>query len=310
MNKKSIYVSIPSLPDKELYFTIHKCLTMAKNPKNIYIGIAYYNDLDSEIDPYEVIKSFNNSNINIKVYDINDEKNRGIGVGRNDAKQFYKGQSYFLQVDSHTNFEKNWDKKMIRFYKKALKMYGECVLTACLPKYRRIEDNIEKLDSFSRYPIYDGFRPESPMVPSIENTYLKTLKDTEYAIKVSASMIFGYGYLMVEEQVPRWANFWEEEVIQSINIFKKNIKIIFLQHAPMQHLDNHCITPGLNDRKIMSSYFSEEEEFRRISSTNKMFDEYLSKNKEAVAKYEEYAGISFYQKTISGINYIPRVSNE
>ena len=75
MNKKSIYVSVPSLPDKELYFTIHQCLAMAKNPKNIYIGIAYYNDLDSELDPYELIKSFNNPNIKIKVYDINDEKN-------------------------------------------------------------------------------------------------------------------------------------------------------------------------------------------------------------------------------------------
>ena len=309
MNKKSIYVSIPSLPDKELYFTIHQCLTMARNPKNIYIGIAYYNDLDSEVDPYELIKSFNNPNIKIKVYDINDEKNRGIGAGRNDAKQFYNKQKYFLQIDSHTNFDKNWDKKMIRFYKKALKKYGECVLTACLPKYKRIENEIDKIDSVSRYPIYDGFRPESPMVPSIENTYLKTLKDTEYAIKVSASMIFAYGHLMENEQIPRWANFWEEEVIQSINIFKNKVKIIFFQHAPMQHLDNHCITPGLNDRKIMSSYFSEEEENKKIKITNEMFDIYLNENKVAVKEYEEYAGISFSEKRVSGTNFIPRIVN-
>lgn len=307
MNKKSIYVSIPSLPDKELYFTIYQCLTMAKRPKNIYIGIAYYNDMDSEIDPYEIVKSFNNPNIKIKVYDIDDEKNRGIGAGRNDAKQFYDNQKYFLQIDSHTNFDKNWDKKMIKFYKKSFKKYGKCVLTACLPKYRRIENNIEKLDSFSRYPIYDGFRPESPMVPSIENTYLKTFKDTEYAIKVSASMIFAYGDIMANEQVPRWVNFWEEEVIQSINIFKNKTNIIFLQHAPMQHLDNHCITPGLNDRKIMSSYFSEEEENKKIKITNEMFNKYLVENKEIVKEYERYAGISFSEKRVSGINYIPSI---
>lgn len=305
MNKDLIYVSIPSLPDKELYLTIHKCLSMAKKPENIRIGIAYYHDYDSEINPQEIIDSFNNKNIKIKIYDIKDPNNFGVGIGRNDATQFYNKEKYFLQIDSHTNFNKNWDKYLIKLYKKSHKKYGNHVLTACLPKYKRDDLDIDILDECSRYPIYDGFRTHNPDIPKIENCYINTKSKTEYAIKISASMIFSEAHNILNNMIPRWVDFWEEEIIQSIELFSSDVSLIFVQNAPMQHLDFTHIVYGVNDRKHMSQYFSDDFIKQRIESANKNFIKYLNENTEKVKKYEKYSQISFSEKRTHPFGYIP-----
>jgi len=305
MSNDLIYVSIPSLPDKEIFFTIQQCLSMAKNPQNIRIGIAYYHDLKSDIDPYGIAEYFNNKNIQIKVYDVSDKNNFGVGKGRNAATQFYNNEKYFLQIDSHTNFKKNWDKKLIKPYKKSLKRYGPNVLTACLPRYKRDEQDVTIIDPYARYPIYDGFKTYNPDVPNIQNVYIKTNKKVEYAIKVSASMIFSEAKNILNNRIPEWVEFWEEEVIQSIEIYNDGLKILFVQNPPMNHLDFSDVVYGINDRKHMSQYFSDNFISKRIEMTNKNFKQYLENNSEKVKKYEKYAKLSFENKTTQPIGFIP-----
>lgn len=303
----TIYVAMPTLRDYESFYTIGRCFEAAKNPENIFLGVAYYDEYDHlKLQDFINDLDFKN-NINIKFYNI--QERPGVGNGRNDAKQFYSNQEYFLQIDSHTNFDKNWDKKILKAYKKTTKKYGKNVLTACLPRYKRSQDKPEKLDDIARYGTYRGFQNNDPdkkdyHVPDIGDFFFKESKKFDYAIKVSACMIFGKAEYLIKETIPRETFFFEEEIFQSINLFGDGINLIFYRDVPMQHLDWFDST-SMSKRWLVNDYFSDEEMNKFYAESNKNQKKFLDENIEKVKMYEEYAHISFEKRTLDHQEFVP-----
>lgn len=104
-----IFVSIAALEEPSLVDTIKNCLKNAKNPNNIIFGISlqYSNEPDlSFIDNQSRI-------IKYPLPDYNNNIGPGIIEIRNAIKKLHKDEEYFLQIDSHTVFDKNWDNTLI-----------------------------------------------------------------------------------------------------------------------------------------------------------------------------------------------------
>lgn len=102
---ESLYIAIPSVWDTELLHTIHRCIYSSSMDREINVGIGY---LFRENEKFSRIE-----NSNIKFKTINRKNFMGIGVARRESFSFYNGEDYFLQIDGHMFFKKNWDSILI-----------------------------------------------------------------------------------------------------------------------------------------------------------------------------------------------------
>jgi hypothetical protein len=97
----SIFISIASYRDPELQWTIKSAIDNADNPSELYFGVIYQG-LPSEMPDIENIT-------NMSLVKIHPKSAKGAGYARAKAMELYSDQTYFLQIDSHTRFEKGWD---------------------------------------------------------------------------------------------------------------------------------------------------------------------------------------------------------
>jgi hypothetical protein len=112
MNKSNveIFVSIASYKDDELLNTINDLLDKAKYPDNIRIVVFNQTDFNSFKD-HELY--FDDKNV--EVYSMDFRLTRGVSWIRNKIQQFIEYEKYYLQIDAHMRFAKDWDEKFINY---------------------------------------------------------------------------------------------------------------------------------------------------------------------------------------------------
>lgn len=107
----SIFISIASYRDPELPKTIKSAIDNAAYPNDLFFCVVL-----QEFDKFKPDLSWVP---NLKLVDINPKDARGAGFARAQAMKEYDKQDYYLQIDSHTMFEKNWDILCIKELEKA-----------------------------------------------------------------------------------------------------------------------------------------------------------------------------------------------
>lgn len=107
----SIFISVASYRDPELVRTIKSAIDNAAHPKELYFSVVL-----QEFEKFEPDLSWIPRLSLIKMHP---RDARGAGFARAKAIEAYKEQDYFLQIDSHTVFEKNWDTLCIKQYELA-----------------------------------------------------------------------------------------------------------------------------------------------------------------------------------------------
>jgi hypothetical protein len=106
-----IFVSIASYRDKELIKTVNSCLSKAKNPENIKIGICWQYDEEEDItalDNIEQVQSY-------KIY-WKDVEGSVCWARSLIQQKFFNNEKYYFQIDSHTLFAQDWDEILINIY--------------------------------------------------------------------------------------------------------------------------------------------------------------------------------------------------
>jgi hypothetical protein len=124
---ETIFISIASCKEEFLVQTIKSAIANAKNPELLYFGIA--NMVVDEID-------FLNDPIfdfpNINYVEIKHKEPLGTGFGRMASSLMIdREHTYYLQVDAHTIFEKNWDETIKEYYIKLLEICKNPIITTC-----------------------------------------------------------------------------------------------------------------------------------------------------------------------------------
>jgi GT2 family glycosyltransferase len=109
---KSIFIQITSYHDQELSKTIIDAIKKSSGINTINFGVhsIFFEENTVEVPNLP----------NVKVFYSKAPDNLGMGKGRAIAHQFYSGEDYYLQVDSHSRFDRNWDSYLINlmdFYK-------------------------------------------------------------------------------------------------------------------------------------------------------------------------------------------------
>lgn len=99
-----IFVSLASYRDPLLWFTVHDAYKKAKHPENLVFAIV---DQGSAPQYRHVEKTGFATQIRYVFIQAVDA--RGACWARHLAQTLYDGEDFFLQVDSHTWFDQDWD---------------------------------------------------------------------------------------------------------------------------------------------------------------------------------------------------------
>lgn len=110
----TIFVSVASYRDKVCPKTLESLFTNAKYPKNVYVGVCQQND-KTDVDCIEDgLKDHPEFKENVRVLRLTHYQAKGPTFARFLCATLYQKEDYFLQIDSHCLFIKNWDVILIK----------------------------------------------------------------------------------------------------------------------------------------------------------------------------------------------------
>jgi len=116
---ETIFVSIASYRDPECVNTVFECFERAECPFRIHVGVCEQNaPCDTDVAEGYVRKATRdgvvNMRDNLRVHKVDASDATGPMLARSLIEQrLYKGEKYYLVIDSHTSFVQGWDQKAI-----------------------------------------------------------------------------------------------------------------------------------------------------------------------------------------------------
>ena len=116
----TIFISIPTYRDEECPETVYNLFENAKYPSRLTLGIFQQNDetkdIDCELQYCALDKDCRNNQITIKRVPYKEAK--GPTHARVEITKMLKDEDFFMSIDSHTRFTKNWDEKILKEWDK------------------------------------------------------------------------------------------------------------------------------------------------------------------------------------------------
>ena len=107
----SIFVSVASYRDTHLKMTLKSAVENAKYPEELKFGI-----INQDIPRNQIDLSFLS---NYSLISMHPKFAKGVGLARSKAMSLYGDETYYCQIDSHTQFAKDWDINSIKQLKLA-----------------------------------------------------------------------------------------------------------------------------------------------------------------------------------------------
>ena len=130
--KDTIFVSVATYRDRVCSDTLKSLYTNARHPLNVFVGVCQQNDV-SDDDCIDVgLKDHPEFRQNVRVLRLAHYQARGPTYARFLCSTLYDNEEYFLQIDSHCKFVKDWDVLLIKMIQD-LKAHG--VNKPCLSHY-------------------------------------------------------------------------------------------------------------------------------------------------------------------------------
>ena len=130
----SIFISVVSYRDTHLEMTLKSAVKNAKYPEELKFGIV-----NQDIERNKIDLSFLP---NYSLITMHPKFARGVGFARSKAMSLYEDETYYCQIDSHTQFAKNWDINSIKQLKLAeQKAHNKKIILSSYPPPYSFENN-------------------------------------------------------------------------------------------------------------------------------------------------------------------------
>ena len=132
MKKEKIFISFPAFNEEDVRLTIDTALQNAFDPLRVFFGIALHYTYENfpDLSMYS----------NVKYVKIDDNVGWGTGQTRAIAASLRQEEDYYLQIDGHTIFKKNWDKKLLNAYKRINSFCEKPIISTYVPFWYKDEN--------------------------------------------------------------------------------------------------------------------------------------------------------------------------
>jgi hypothetical protein len=111
----TIFVSCASYRDDECKDTVYDLFAKATHPNSVYVGVVQQNKEQKEdcFDRCEECSKRKQSG-HIRVTNFSFMEAKGPTFARFHASKLWRGEEFYLQIDSHMKFEQGWDVTLIQ----------------------------------------------------------------------------------------------------------------------------------------------------------------------------------------------------
>lgn len=298
----SIFVQIPAYRDFELSKTIEDCIKQSSGNNVIHFGVHNCIAFHDEV----VVAQRDNVSIKTSIA----PENIGLQQARYIANEFYDGEDYYFQIDSHMRFVKNWDEICIRAVVEYQSMgLAKPLITQYPPGYTYDDNSKEKYDdnsTFHQVGIWFGENIkqfEETLIPTQTAKVLSN--ECGFTKSVSGGNIFTLGEFAHIKPNPKIA-FWGEEPLIAARAFTHGFDLVmpfahsvyhlYHSHQPFVKVRRHHVWQDYPDIWQVKDNESKEE-YRRIFE-NRVVGEFALGTTRSLGDYEEFAGLDFVGRKI------------
>ena len=302
----SIFIQIPSYRDFELNKTIADAVDKASGLNELSFGVHNCVLFDGEIE----VKTDYPDWVAVRSTTSIAPKNIGLQQARYIANEFYDGENYYLQIDSHMRFFENWDTTLIHGIKEYQDMgVLKPLITQYPPEYLYLDDGTEtvkKYDAFFQCGISFEENIEQFKNTLIPTQTAKISSNTcGYIKSVSGGSIFTLGEFSKIKPNPKIA-FWGEEPLIAARAFTHGFDLVM----PFSHAIFHLYHSGKTFAKVRRHHVwadfpkiwgemdsQSKKEYKKIFTERIVGDGSLG-NVRTLDEYEEFSGLNFKDGTI------------
>jgi len=294
----SIFISIASYRDPELVRTIRSAIDNAAYPKDLYFGIVL-----QEMEKFEPDLSWVP---NMKLIKMHPKDAKGAGFARAHAMTLYSGEDYYLQIDSHTMFEKNWDILCIEQLQKAQAIANnkKVILSYFPPPFHVQSNGSITIDKKSKtqlpYPTKQKPKLTKRNEWTAERLELsdKNGKNPELSTTILAGFVFTTGDIVNEVPYDPEISFFGEEICFAVRAWTRGWDI----YSPVVTILYHFYTREgykkiWKDRNIRKLSWKEIEDMSKIKQKR-----VLCGIEEGIFGVGNYRHIKLYEK-MTGIDF-------
>lgn len=297
----SIFLQIPSYRDFELNKTISSAITNASGENKLSFGVHNCVLFDGEIEVNKESPKW----VSIRSSTSVAPNNIGLQKSRYIANEFYEGEDYYFQIDSHMRFEKNWDVGLIDSVIEYQKMgLTKPLITQYPPPYTYDENGKEIIlgtHRFSQSGIWFGENKnqfKDTLIPT--QTAKNFFDDCGFIKSVSGGMIFTLGEFSIIKPNPKIV-FWGEEPLIAARAFTHGFDLVMpfrhsvyhLYHSnqPFSRVRRHQV-PQDFPKKWEEMDIESKKEYKRIFS-ERIVGECAFGTERTLEDYEEFSGLNF-----------------
>jgi hypothetical protein len=290
---KSIFIQLAAYHDYELPETILDCIEQSSGKYQLNFGVHLcYKDNNDIVLP---------DLPNIKVATSKAPKNIGLGWGRYLAHQFYNGEDFYLQIDSHSKMDENWDLKLIeQIYDYQLHGFAKPLITNYPRNYWYDNDGLFNCDAgnstseirFIEKP--DQFKES--LLPS--QTAYTTREKNIFSKSISGGSVFTVGPFITPNTD---ISFYGEEIFIAARAYTHGFDILIPKEQFMYHLYFDHKKPKSNKRTMVWKDYPNEFDSMDVISKNlikRMFQENLVGEgflgtERTLKEFEDFSGLNF-----------------
>lgn len=302
----TIFIQIASYRDSELTETLQSCIENAAFADNLRFGVVnqFGAETEHQLDDYIDDPRFS-------IVQTPWQEARGVGVARRKTNDMYNGEDFYLQIDSHMRFVKDWDVRIVNEWQKC----GDkmAILSSYPPAYRYDDTGKEIFveSKPNRLVVHDFYLDKIPTFFGKElpgNPSNPTL-----AAFASGGLQFGPGEVCQNVPYEPRICFIGEEIVHSLRLFTQGYNI----YAPVDQVVSHLYIRSKNQKDSHHFWndFNSTESLKEIYKdmndySYQVVDAYLAGqqtdmtgNARSLSDYENFAGVDFRQHRVHKDTY-------
>jgi hypothetical protein len=190
----TIFISIASYCDRLLEQTVRDALAKATRPDKLRFGIVEQNFMEKRLK-FDDIKS------QVRYVGIDVRDTRGACWARSLAMSLYSGETWFMQIDSHTILDQGWDETLLLAAAQCSQMSPKFVISN-YPEPFKMVDGVPVLERTNNGVVFNFVNDECEF--EVDHTILKFTASTltSYVplkgFHVAAGFIFTHGRFVYE----------------------------------------------------------------------------------------------------------------
>ncbi|MGU3576036.1 GlcNAc-transferase family protein [Brucellaceae bacterium C25G] len=231
---KTIFISVAAFCDPMLLFTVQSAYENARWPERLAFGIV-----DQNTSSVEDVMASRNWRFNY--LQVPPHQSRGACWARSLAMSFYKGEDYFLQIDSHSLFEPNWDEILINDLETIAGESGnDRIILSTRPFAFEIkqDDTIEKKrfteNTIKLTPKENSIKVSDPVV--MFSAINSGSQDNLPGFQISAALLFTRGQFVEDVPYDPFFYFHGEEQNIALRAYTSGWDIWHPNNLPLYHL--------------------------------------------------------------------------